>query len=349
MKLLSLSSPSLFEPQARQPLAPRLRHSQDRMRLLLLCATLLLAPAAAASAQATTQSAPQAADQYSGVSHPPADDAIVAAEDPAAPSPQKPLPGVPAAAPEARPATQYAAPAAAAAAPVENPDYGIVTSTTDTPAPQTAAERNAHLIPRPVDPDYGVVGMVAAPSNQLAEGTNVHVRLLQQISTQRSQDGEPFRAQVAADVYKEGRVVIPMGSELRGRIVSVSQGHRMGNRATIRLRPDSVILPDGTAYHLFAQAVSSSQSGTRTDQEGGIQPKPQVTKDLVEYGTGAGSGALVGGVFGGPVGAGAGALVGAGVVTTHLLLQKPAQARIEQGAEIVFSLTEPMDLLPTRN
>ena len=131
--------------------------------------------------------------------------------------------------------------------------------------------------------------------------------------------------------------------------MQVTQGRRMGNRATIRLRPDAVILPDGTAYHLFAQAISTSQPGTKTDQEGGIQPTAHITKDLAEYGAGAGGGAIVGGVLGGPVGAGAGALVGAGVVTTHLLLQKPQEARVEEGSEIVFSLTEPMDLLPTRN
>ena len=49
------------------------------------------------------------------------------------------------------------------------------------------------------------------------------------------------------------------------------------------------------------------------------------------------------------MGAGAGAIVGASVITTHMLLQKPAEAKIERGTDIVFSLTEPMDLLPTRN
>ena len=324
---------------------------------ILLAASLCLAPGAFAQAQ----SAPAQPDQYSGVSRPPSDDAMVTAED--APAPRKPSPAVPATAPAAA-APEAAAPAASApvasapvaSAPAENPDYGIVTSTSETapgsaalPAAMPASDRSARLISRPQNPDFGVVGMVASPANQLAEGTDIRVRLLQALSTRRTQDGEPFRAQVANDVYKDGRVVIPMGSELRGRVVEVTQGHRMGVHATLRLRPDAVILPDGTAYHLYAQAISSSQPGTRTDQEGGIQSQAHVAKDLAEYGGGAGTGAVVGGVLGGPVGAGAGALVGAGLVTTHLLLQKPAQTKIEEGSELVFSLTEPMDLLPTRN
>ncbi len=340
---------------------------------LLTFATMALA-SAGLLAQSTSQapagsSTPAGADQYTGVAHPPADDSIVANEDPAPAPAAKPLPGVPltATAPGARPGSK---PDAMTIAPLDNPDYGIVGGTGAAARAETqpAASSNAalntlpsttpsttqpgsgaHLIARPTDPDYGIVGMVSSPSSQLAEGTNIHVRLLQNLSTTRSQDGEPFRAQVASDVYKEGRVVIPVGSELKGRVVGVSQGHRMGPHATIRLRPDSVILPDGTAYHVYAQAVSSSAPGTKTDDEGGIQTKTHVAKDLIEYGTGAGSGAIVGAVLGGPVGAGAGALGGAGAVTTHLLSHKPTQAELEQGTEVVFSLTEAMDLLPTRN
>ncbi len=283
--------------------------------------------------------------QNSGVARPPADDAIVTQEDPAeqALPARKPSPSVPA---QAAVAAQPAA--------VAPSDYGVITQTTDQLETERAAAKarpsqGVKLVQRPENPDYGVVGVVASPSNELAEGTNIRVRLLQALSTDRSQNGEAFRGQVASDVYKEGRVVIPVGSELRGRITQVEQGHRLRNHATLRLRPDAVILPDGTAYHLMAQAIASSEPGTRTDAEGGIQPKAHVVKDLAEYGGGAGGGAIVGAVLGGPVGAGAGALVGAGVVTTHLLLQKPQTAKVEQGSEIVFSLSEPMELLPTRN
>jgi hypothetical protein len=245
-----------------------------------------------------------------------------------------------------------------AAASAENPDYGIVTSTDD---PATAAESgeaaqdtqdtgySAHLVSRPQDPSDGIVDMVPSSPNELAEGTDIHVRMLTPLNTATTQSGSVFRAQISQDVYKDGRVVIPVGSELRGRVVSVSQGHRLGMHATLHLRPDDVLLPDGTAYHLYAEAVGTTERGIRTDDEGGIQTAPHVAKDLTEYGAGAGGGAAVGGVMAGPVGAGAGAIVGAGMVTTHLLLQKPSQARLERGAGVVFSLTEPMALIATRN
>jgi hypothetical protein len=281
---------------------------------------------------------------YQGVSRPPADDVIEATPE-AVPVPTP----APATEPVAKPspAVPYAA---ATAPPVENPDYGIVSSVSSTGATSTGSGTpHAALVTRTEDPDYGIVGLVASPSNQLAEGTNVHVRMVDELSTTTTQSGAPFRAQVSANVYKDGRVVIPVGSELRGRVVGVSQGHHFGRSATLRLRPDLVVLPDGSAYHLFAQVVSSEARGTKTDNEGGVEPSSQLVKNVAEYGAGSGGGAVAGAVIAGPPGALGGAVIGAGIVTTHLLLQHPRQARLEQGSEVTFSLSEPMDLVPTRN
>ncbi len=308
-----------------------------------LAAGLWLTPYAACA-----QGAPQQESAYQGVSQPPPDETIEASPD-TAPARPKPSPSAP-----LRPSgsTQSGGSVSATDDP-NNPDYGIVTSVpgasrAENEAP-TGSSHEAHLIARPENPDYGIVSMIPSPSNQLAEGTDIHVRLLQNLSTGSTQDGTLFRGQVAANVYKEGRVVIPVGSELRGRVLSVTQGHRVGAPATLRLRPEAVLLPDGTSYHLYAQAIHTDAPGSRTDAEGGIQPTSRVTKNLVELGAGSGGGAATGAVLGGPVGAGVGALVGAGIVTAHLLLQHPHQARVEQGSEVTFSLTEPMDLLPTRN
>jgi hypothetical protein len=350
--------------------SPRQLSSAGAAARLIAITSLLLAPSALVHAQTTTPAGSNA-NQYSGVSNPPANDTITADDDSQA-APSKPSPGVPASqetydqsyVPGAAPApaasvapAQTMVPAQQplsrpAATPVQNPDYGIVTSTDDPAAPAVDSEDtgySAHLVSRPQDPSYGIVNVVPSSPNELAEGTDIHVRMLTPLNTATTQDGALFRAQISQDVYKDGRVVIPVGSELRGRVVQVSQGHRIGMHATLRLRPDDILLPDGTAYHLYAAAVGTTERGIRTDDEGGIQAAPHYAKDATEYGVGAGGGAAVGAALGGPVGAGAGAIVGAGMVTTHLLLQKPSQARLERGAGVVFSLTEPMALIATRN
>jgi hypothetical protein len=308
--------------------------------LALIASSLVLSTALAQSAP-PAQTLPPAQDQtqppMTGVSHPPADDTIQADEDappPAAAPAPLPKPSA------AIPITTPAGPAVATPRPGD-PDYGMVTSVPDS--------TTAPLARRGWNPDDEMVNVVPSNPNELASGTNIRVRLSQSLSTKDAHAGESFRAIVDRDVSKEGRIIIPVGAEMRGRIVQVSQGHHIGPHATLRLRPDMILLPDGTAYHLYADAVQSKVPGTHTDDEGGIQASPHYKKDAIEYGAGTGAGAIAGGEIAGPVGAGVGSLVGAGVVTAHMLMAHPDAASLPQGSVLVFSLTEPMDLTPTKN
>jgi hypothetical protein len=301
--------------------------------LTALTGCLLLSTARAQSAhpaQGQSQSANQNQDQYTGVANPPADDTIKADED--APVPvAKPSPAIP----------MPAATPAITAQPANN-DYGMISS-----IPANGAD--ASLRTRPWNPDDDIVSYVPSNPNELAAGTNIRVRLAQDLSTTETRPGESFRAVVDKDVYKEGRVIIPAGAEMHGRVVAVSQGHHLGPHASIRLRPEVVVLPDGTAYHLYAEAVQSKAPGTRTNDEGSIEASNHYKKDAIEYGAGTGVGAVAGGEIAGPVGAGVGSLVGAGVVTAHMLMTHPATAELPQGTMLVFSLTEPVALTPTKN
>lgn len=325
---------------------------------LAIFATSVLSAALAVPGAMAQQQQQAAQNPYQGVSQPPPDDSIVTT-DTAAPLPPVKLSKPSAAVPVAR---DYSAPAQRSVPIVSSvsnepthatnsDDYMITQTTSQLQYAQDSAgaPSNAVLETRPVNPDAGIVSVIPSAANQLAEGTDISARLLHDLSTTSTIDGSRFEARVGGDVYKDGRVVIPAGSELRGRVVQVSQGHRMGGRATLRLRPDAVVLPDGSAYHLYAQLIEVKANGARTDSEGGIQPSRHLKKDAIEYGAGAGTGAVVGAQVGGPPGALVGSLVGAGVVTTHMLVQPPMAVDVPEGSLLVFSLTEPMDLLPTRN
>jgi hypothetical protein len=291
----------------------------------------------------------QAADPYQGVSQPPPDDTIVASPD-QQPAMVKPSPATPMAAPA--PAPLCVPPASAAPAVSSgknfNPDDDIVSSV-PSQAPNSDTMGSATLQTRPENPDAGIVSVIPSNGNELPEGTNVRVRIAEKLSTKETTVGSPFRGEVTTAVFKDGRIIIPPGSVLKGRVVSVRQGHHFTGAATLHLRPDMVILPDGTAYHLYAQLIHSQAPGTRTDSEGGVEPNSHWKKDTLEYGVGIGSGALVGAHFAGPHGALIGAGIGAGIVTAHLLLQHPADAVLPAGSVVTFSLSEPMELTPTRN
>ena len=195
----------------------------------------------------------------------------------------------------------------------------------------------------PYDPDGDIVHPHQRRSGELGVGATIRVRLLGRLSSATSEKGERFRSRVSRDVYDEGMVVIPAGSELDGRVIQASRGH-LGGHGTLRLRPDSLVLPDGTRFHLYADLTDTPGTHTRVGSEGAVQPKSRAGKNTAEFAGVVGAGAATGAIVGGAGGAIAGTLVGAGVVTAHLLVDHP-QATLESGSQLQFTLTEPLNLV----
>jgi hypothetical protein len=112
----------------------------------------------------------------------------------------------------------------------------------------------------------------------------------------------------------------------------------------MRLQPETVVLPNGTRYRLFAETTGTPGSRAHVAGEGNIVPDSRAKRDEIEYGGAVGAGAVTGAIVGGPVGALTGSLIGAGVITAHLLISHP-QATLETGTTLLFTLTEPLDLV----
>ena len=116
----------------------------------------------------------------------------------------------------------------------------------------------------------------------------------------------------------------------------------------MQLFADTVILPSGARYRLYAQVTGTPGSGTRVGSEGEVNPGSRLKREGIEYGGGVGAGVIAGAALGGPAGALAGTLIGASLVTAHLLISHP-QATLEDGTTLLFTLTEPLYLVPAGN
>lgn len=314
--------------------------------------------------------------QYTGVSNPP--DTPILANEPMTPIPppqqqtqNKPSPTVPMQQPTPTLQTRQPAPVSyPAPAPANysnsaannmptantadnnesqynNTDFGIVTQIPSQRAVQQVEAQDAQLENRSDNPADGIVSVVPFIPNALNPGTNITVRLLQPLSTSTTPQGTPFRATVVSNVYRGSQLVIPAGSELRGVVTDVHTGRHLISRATLRLTPQFVLLPSGKAYRLNAEAIYTTASHAKTTDEGAFQPTMHMAKDTAEYGAGAGLGALAGASFG-PGGAIIGSLVGTGAVSAHMLLQRPDSLTLPVNSEVIFSLTQPMQLTPAR-
>ncbi len=194
------------------------------------------------------------------------------------------------------------------------------------------------------DPDGDIVHPHPLPPGELGFGTIIRVRLLDELASGINQPGDKFRSQVIDNVLQDGRVLIPAGSEINGRLIRVSSGDGLGSSGYMDLRPETVTLPDGRRYRMYAMVSGTAGSHTRVGAEGTVRPGSQLKRDGINYGAGVGAGAATGAIIAGPVGALTGSVVGAALITAHLLTSHP-QATLDRNSTLTFTLTEPLDLV----
>jgi hypothetical protein len=302
-------------------------------RPILACALFALA-ATGLVAQQSSQTSP-----YEGTSNPPPDDTIITSEQPV-PIPKPPAghPMQQTAAPQPAPQVLNPSPTAAPVAQTygDGTDEGIVGVAPSSPGLVTRAAS--------ADPDGDIVHPAPLPPGTLGEGTLIRVQLINEISSSLSEQGEPFRSRVVSDVMQDGRIVIPAGAEIDGRVAQVSTGHFAGH-GSLLLEPQTVTLENGRKYQLHAMIASTPGSNLRVGPEGIITPGSRLKKDGYEYAGVGGGGMIVGAALGGPVGMLAGGIIGAGVVTTHLLVSHP-QANLETGSYLMLTVTKQVRLVP---
>jgi len=308
-------------------------------RPMLVCA-LLLTATAALGAQEASQSTP-----YEGTSAPPADDTVMTTNTP----PAKPSAARRAESAQDQVQTQTQEQPDASSEPVPAP---AAANSADPDGGMAAAEQNAsaqdetNLKKRAyaADPDGDIVHPRPPRPGELEEGTTIRVELLDGLSTASSENGERFRSRVRVDVLQDGKVLIPTGTEIDGRLAAVSSGS-LGGHGSMLLRPETLILPNGKRYRIHAGLSKTPGSKTRIGNEGTVLPGSRAKRDSIEYGGAVGAGAATGAIVAGPVGALTGSLIGAGVVTAHLLVSHP-QATLDQGTALEFTLSEPLQMSP---
>jgi len=198
----------------------------------------------------------------------------------------------------------------------------------------------------PSDPNWGVVVSVPSHAGEIPDGALMKVMLRDDLSSLTTKPGTMFNAEVSEPLMQNGRVLVPVGSVLQGRVTWVRGGRRIGGPAAIHLEPRTVTLPDGTEYLVHARVIdTNSWENTKVDREGTITRSENTKRNVGVMSLTTGSGAAAGAMMGGPAGALIGAGVGAGV-STVVWLKEDRQADLPKGLGLVFSLTEPMAVAP---
>ena len=134
--------------------------------------------------------------------------------------------------------------------------------TTTTPAPSAprteTAARHDEPAPEPVRRPEPTRVTVPAGTTLTAEVTNG-------ASSATAQVGDNVTARVAEDVYAGGELAIPAGSRVSGTVTDVQGLRRVGGRARLAVRFDSVELPNGTHAPIYAAWSATGRNETGRD------------------------------------------------------------------------------------
>jgi len=165
----------------------------------------------------------------------------------------------------------------------------------------------------------------------LSGGTELRIRLLQPLSSDKSEAGQSFEGTVDTDVQVQGRTVIARGSDVKGVVVSAEGSGRVSGRAKMALKLTQV-QSGGRTYDIETNTLSMEAEGTTRRDAGRIAGA-------------AALGTVIGAIAGGGAGAATGAAIGGGVGVGGTVLTKGKEVDLETETLLSFTLMKPVQIL----
>lgn len=187
----------------------------------------------------------------------------------------------------------------------------------------------------------------AAPAPSLFRinaGKKIRVRMNDSVSSGTARVGDTFTVTTTEPVYSTtGAVVIPTGSEMVGRITTVTRALKGGRPGSMDASFIRVRLPNG-----YTKAINGSltevDDRTGIDNEGGVRGRTMKNRKVIFIGGGGVGGAILGGAIGGPKGALIGGLLGAGAGLLGERNTKGKEAEVNAGTEFGVYLNQAVSL-----
>src|SRR6266849_6616815 len=224
---------------------------------------------------------------------------------------------------------------------------GLLLLATNLPAQQPEGPQTS--APPPVAPTPPAAKAQGGGSNErilVPAGTRIGVVLENGISTRSAKPGDSVYLQTSFPITQNNRIVIPVGSYLRGEIIDSKRPGKIKGKGEFRLRLNTLILPNGYTVNLNAAPRSADSGGKETmDSEGKVTGPSDKGKDagtvVSTTATGAGIGAIA---SRSAKGAGIGAGIGAAAGLAAVLLSRGPEAELPRGSTMDIVLERELSL-----
>lgn len=167
------------------------------------------------------------------------------------------------------------------------------------------------------------------------QGTQLTVRLVDGIDSEKNQTGDTFHATLNAPLTSDGEEAVPSGVDITGHLVDVKSASRFAGQSTVVLQLDS-IKSGGRSYSITTDQYT---------KKGSSRGKNTAAK----VGGGAVVGSIIGALAGGGKGAAIGAAAGAGVGGGVQAATKAQQIKLPSETVLNFTLQAPVTVVQAQS
>lgn len=171
----------------------------------------------------------------------------------------------------------------------------------------------------------GILRVLRPDPITVPEGATLPLVLETAISSATSRSGDLVVARLAGDVRVGEKVVVPAGTEVRGRVTAAVPSGRVKGLARLAFDFDTLVLK-GKEHAIGTRPLDITAANSHK-------------RDAVIIGIGAGAGAIVGGIVDGKKGAGIGALIGGATGTGVVLTNRGKEVELGTGTRVTVRLT----------
>ena len=176
-----------------------------------------------------------------------------------------------------------------------------------------------------------------APGKYLVpSGTRLPLVLHNAVTTRNAKPGDPIYLETLFPIVIDDHILIPAGSYVQGEITEAKRPGKVKGTGEIRLRLNTMILPNGYTVNFNAIPTNAGTGGNEgTDKEGSIHGDTDKGTDVGTVLKTTGIGAGIGGIAGrSGAGAGIGAGAGAAVGLATALLTRGPELELPRGTTV---------------